>query len=285
MFHGGSFRLSIAAFLTVFIFSLRASVTRQELIELLWIFRSRGAIIFCMNKRHNRSGKLSVAVASVVAAALLAGCGGSAQREENRGAETSSENIEEVTGKSTVSSSSSVEEESRVIALAIADKKPSERWDDELAVFEKCAEEQNCRLRVIDAEGDASKQAEKCAAFLNSGTVDAMIVQPVDPEQASGIVSSAHDVGVPVIAYEQMIQNADVDYFVCAKTEPEDEKEPRRALAKAAGVLAGMAARGEYPMSQDMTVDGNWTEMTVGSGTVNVFVVSDPAGADQPDQG
>ena len=239
-----------------------------------------------MNKRQNRSHYRFAAAALAAAAVLFAGCGGSVKSEENPETEgaSSADHSEAVSEESAVSSSSLMEEESRVVALAVADEKPSERWDDELAVFEECAKDQNFRLLVVDAEEDAAKQAEKCSELLNSGNVDAMILQPVDPEQASGIVSSAHDVGVPVIAYEQMIQDEAVDYYVCAKADPEDENEPRRNLARAAGTLAGMAARGDYPMTGDMTVEGSWTEVTVGRGTVNTFVVADSAGSDRSER-
>ena len=237
---------------------------------------------FCMDKIHNKSRKRFAAAALAAAAALLAGCGGSVSKQDGSGGNSSAADSGAESG-SIVSASSAADEESRVIALAIADGKLRERWDGELTVFEECAKNQNCRLRVIDAEGDAARQAEKCAALLNSETVDEMILQPLDQEQASGIVSSAHDVGVPVIAYERMIRNAEVDYFVCAGTESGDEKEPERNLAKAAGALAGMAARGDYPMTRDMTADGSWTEVAVGRETVPTFVVSDPAGEDQPE--
>lgn len=233
-----------------------------------------------MKKR--RSGPLTVLTALVLTAALLSGCGGSVKKENDSDADgsPSAGSISGVSADSTVSSSSAAEEESCVIGLSIADREPSGRWDAELQVFETCAENENCRLRVLDAGGDAKKQAEQCSALLNSETVDVMIIQPVDPEQAAGIVSSAHDVGVPVIAYEQMIQNSDPDYYVCAAENPEDAEIPRKNLAQAAGVLAGMASRGDYPMTGDMTVEGSWTETAVGRYTIPTFVVTDPAGQD-----
>lgn len=216
-------------------------------------------------------------LAAALGFTMIAGCGPDSGKTEDGSGTADSSSTE-----STVSSSSVKEEEDTyVIAFSIGSREPEERWDDELAAFQERTEEENCRVRILDAGGDAQKQAEQCSALLNSETVDVLVCRPVDREQASAVVSSAHDVGVPVIAYEDMILNAPPDYYVCCGTEPDSENEPRRNLALAAAGLACMTARSEYPQAQDMGVEGSWTGTASGNKTVPTFSVSDPVGSDE----
>ena len=74
---------------------------------------------FCMDKIHNKSRKRFAAAALAAAAALLAGCGGSVSKQDGSGGNSSAADSGAESG-SIVSASSAADEESRVIALAIA---------------------------------------------------------------------------------------------------------------------------------------------------------------------
>ena len=89
-----------------------------------------------------------------------------------------------------------------------------ERWTKERKMMETFAEELGgIEIIVQSADSDATKQAAQCENLLAQG-VDVLIVVPQDAEAAAVIVQKAHEIDVPVIAYDQMINNADVDVYV-----------------------------------------------------------------------
>lgn len=89
-----------------------------------------------------------------------------------------------------------------------------ERWTKERKMMEAYAEELGgIEIIVQAANSDATKQAAQCENLLVQG-VDVLIVVPQDAEAAAVIVEKAHEVDVPVIAYDRMINNTDVDVYV-----------------------------------------------------------------------
>lgn len=89
-----------------------------------------------------------------------------------------------------------------------------ERWTKERKMMEAYAEELGgIKIIVQAANSDATKQAAQSENLLAQG-VDVLIVVPQDAEAAAVIVEKAHEVNVPVIAYDRMINNADVDVYV-----------------------------------------------------------------------
>ncbi|UCG00137.1 MAG: substrate-binding domain-containing protein [Spirochaetaceae bacterium] len=89
-----------------------------------------------------------------------------------------------------------------------------ERWTKERKMMEAWAEEHGgVELIVQAADSDATKQASQCENLLAQG-VDVLIVVPQDAEAAGVIVEKAHEVDVPVIAYDRMINKVDLDVYV-----------------------------------------------------------------------
>ncbi|HEY8132970.1 MAG TPA: substrate-binding domain-containing protein [Thermoanaerobaculia bacterium] len=88
-----------------------------------------------------------------------------------------------------------------------------ERWTRDKALVERRARERGALLDVQVANGDDSVQTKQCENMLAKG-VDVLIVAPHNGEIAASIVEAAHRQGVPVIAYDRMIRNCDVDLHV-----------------------------------------------------------------------
>jgi D-xylose transport system substrate-binding protein len=88
-----------------------------------------------------------------------------------------------------------------------------ERWvrDKEL-VTKRCAEI-GADLDVQVANGNDSDQIKQAENMLTQG-VDVLIVAPHNGEIAASIVETAHHQGVPVISYDRLIKNADVDLYI-----------------------------------------------------------------------
>ena len=104
-----------------------------------------------------------------------------------------------------------------------------ERWQRDKALVEQRARELGAVLDVQVANGDDAVQTKQCDNMLIKG-VDVLIVVPHNGEIASSIVEAAHRKGVPVIAYDRMIRNADVDLHVAHEQEKIGEMQARYAL-------------------------------------------------------
>ncbi|HEV8588710.1 MAG TPA: substrate-binding domain-containing protein [Pyrinomonadaceae bacterium] len=88
-----------------------------------------------------------------------------------------------------------------------------ERWQrDKELVLKRCAE-LGAKCDVLVANGDDSTQVNQAETFLTQG-VDVLIVAPHNGQIAASIVEAAHKQGVPVISYDRLIRNADVDLYV-----------------------------------------------------------------------
>jgi D-xylose transport system substrate-binding protein len=88
-----------------------------------------------------------------------------------------------------------------------------ERWQRDRDLVVKYAEAHGAKVLVQAANGNDSLQNEQAENLLTQG-VDVLIVVAHNAETAATIVDSAHKSGVPVIAYDRMIRNADVDLYV-----------------------------------------------------------------------
>ena len=88
-----------------------------------------------------------------------------------------------------------------------------ERWQRDRDLLVKYAQDHGAKVLVQAANGNDSLQNEQSENLLTQG-VDVLIVVAHNAETAATIVDSAHKAGVPVIAYDRMIRNADVDLYV-----------------------------------------------------------------------
>ncbi|HEU4520744.1 MAG TPA: substrate-binding domain-containing protein [Thermoanaerobaculia bacterium] len=104
-----------------------------------------------------------------------------------------------------------------------------ERWQRDKALVEQRAREIGAQLDVQVANGDDRVQTQQADNMLTKG-VDVLIVAPHNGEIAASIVEAAHRRGVPVIAYDRMIRNADVDLYVSHQVERMGEMQAEYAL-------------------------------------------------------
>lgn len=105
------------------------------------------------------------------------------------------------------------QEKAIVIGLSLGTLQ-QERWTNEKGIMEKyVATFKNVKLLVQAADSDATVQASQAENLL-AQNVNVLIVVPQDAEAAGVIVQKAHEVGVPVIAYDRMITKCDVDAYV-----------------------------------------------------------------------
>jgi D-xylose transport system substrate-binding protein len=88
-----------------------------------------------------------------------------------------------------------------------------ERWQTDLDTFQKRAKELGATVLVETAEGDDELQLRQAQKLLDSG-VGVLVLVSHDTEKAIRIVKAAKARKVPVLCYERLVRNADVDAFV-----------------------------------------------------------------------
>jgi D-xylose transport system substrate-binding protein len=131
----------------------------------------------------NMRGKLALLLAAAMAIGLLGGIGGAL-----------------------------AEEKAIKIGISLPTQR-EERWVLDKEGFEKAAAETGIEISLQIADNDAARQQNQCENLLSQG-IDVLIIAPHDVEAAKNIVEMAHAEGVPVISYDRLISNADVDLYV-----------------------------------------------------------------------
>jgi D-xylose transport system substrate-binding protein len=71
----------------------------------------------------------------------------------------------------------------------------------------------DCELIYSNADQDAAKQQQQAEAAITKGA-DVLVLDPVDAASAGSIVARAKQSDIPVISYDRLITDADVDYYI-----------------------------------------------------------------------
>ena len=87
------------------------------------------------------------------------------------------------------------------------------RWPTDLSYIEQVADKYDVSVLSLTAEYDENLQVKQATELLKEG-IDVLIVVPVNSNTSAAIVRDAHEYHVPVIAYERLIKNSDLDYLV-----------------------------------------------------------------------
>ncbi|HEV2915135.1 MAG TPA: D-xylose ABC transporter substrate-binding protein [Pyrinomonadaceae bacterium] len=88
-----------------------------------------------------------------------------------------------------------------------------ERWQRDRELFVKAAEALGAEVLVQAANGDDRLQTQQAENLLTQG-VNVLVVVPHNGEVAASIVDSAKRQNVPVISYDRLIRNSDVDLYL-----------------------------------------------------------------------
>ncbi|MEI3606503.1 substrate-binding domain-containing protein [Pseudogracilibacillus sp. SE30717A] len=86
------------------------------------------------------------------------------------------------------------------------------RWKFEVGVMEELANEHNAEIIVQWANDDVTKQGNQIENLLSQG-IDALIVVPVT-DKIGPFIQSAKNEGIPVVSYDAIPVEADIDLFV-----------------------------------------------------------------------
>jgi D-xylose transport system substrate-binding protein len=123
-----------------------------------------------------------------------------------------------------------------------------ERWQTDLDTFQKRAKELGAEVLVETAEGDDDLQLQQSQKLMDAG-VKILVLVPHDTDKAARIVNAAKARHVPVLCYERLARNSDVDFFVGTNAEVIGELQ--------ASTLARIAPKGNYVLIGGSPTDGN----------------------------
>lgn len=98
------------------------------------------------------------------------------------------------------------------IGLSIDDLR-LERWQKDRDFFVQKAKELGAEVMVQSANGDDAKQLAQIESML-SKDLDVLVIIPHSSDAMASAVNLAKQEQVPVIAYDRMINNSDVDLYI-----------------------------------------------------------------------
>ncbi len=89
----------------------------------------------------------------------------------------------------------------------------SGRYQKEKVYFTEKIQALGGEALVISADYDDQLQIKQAKELLEQGA-KVLVVNPLNLNTAAAIIRSAHERNVPVIAYDRLIRNCDLDYFL-----------------------------------------------------------------------
>lgn len=88
-----------------------------------------------------------------------------------------------------------------------------ERYTKDKNYFTDFALAEGAEVEFASCDGKVDLQTAKVETLL-SKNIDVLVIQPVTGEAASSVVALAKKDNIPVVAYDRMIKNADIDAYV-----------------------------------------------------------------------
>ncbi len=123
-----------------------------------------------------------------------------------------------------------------------------ERWERDRDLISEVVTDMGAELVVAWAEGDQARQNEQAQKMLADG-VGALLVVAHDTSNAAPLVDAARAKNIPVISYDRLIRDADVDVYIGFDVEKVGRLQAQHMLAR--------APKGNYLLIGGAEADGN----------------------------
>ena len=152
------------------------------------------------------------------------------------------------------------------IALLLPETKTARYETQDRPLFEAKVDElcSECEVLYSNADQDASKQQSQAEAALTNGA-DVLVLDPVDSASAASIVAQANAKDVPVISYDRLVTDADIDFYISYDNEKVGELQ---ATALTEKLAADGVASGSLVMINGAPTDNNATLFKQGAHSV-----------------
>ncbi|ELY2487395.1 D-xylose ABC transporter substrate-binding protein [Cronobacter sakazakii] len=133
------------------------------------------------------------------------------------------------------------------IGMAIDDLR-LERWQKDRDIFVSKAESLGAKVFVQSANGNEETQMSQIENMINRG-VDVLVIIPYNGQVLSNVVAEAKREGIKVLAYDRMINNADIDFYISFDNEKVGELQAQSLVDK--------VTQGNYFLMGGSPVDNN----------------------------
>jgi len=88
-----------------------------------------------------------------------------------------------------------------------------ERWIKDSDYLKQYLVAKGAEVSIMNAEGNEIQQAKQAKELIENG-IDVLIIVPVNSETAGKIVDYAKSRGVKVIAYDRIVKDCELDYYI-----------------------------------------------------------------------
>jgi D-xylose transport system substrate-binding protein len=152
------------------------------------------------------------------------------------------------------------------IALLLPETKTARYETQDRPLFEAKVAElcPDCEILYSNADQDAAEQQSQAEAALTNGA-DVLVLDPVDSASAGSIVAQAKSQDVPVISYDRLITDAEIDFYISYDNEKVGELQ---ATALADKLEADGVTSGSLVMINGSPTDNNATLFKAGAHSV-----------------
>jgi D-xylose transport system substrate-binding protein len=99
-----------------------------------------------------------------------------------------------------------------VIGFSMATFK-EDRWLQDRDIFIAKAKQERFEVIVKNANNDSTLQSEQVNDMIASG-IDILVIVPQDSEKAASCVNAAKKAGIPVVSYDRLVRDTNVDVYV-----------------------------------------------------------------------
>ncbi|WP_420871984.1 D-xylose ABC transporter substrate-binding protein [Cohnella rhizosphaerae] len=123
-----------------------------------------------------------------------------------------------------------------------------ERWLRDRDLFKAAAEALGAEVVIAAANGDDAKQISQAETMIGEG-VDILVIVPHNAAATAAIVKRAHSSGIKVLAYDRLVNNADIDLYVSFDNEKVGELQAQAILKQ--------VPRGKYVYIGGADTDNN----------------------------
>ena len=123
-----------------------------------------------------------------------------------------------------------------------------ERWQRDRDVFVSRAQELGAAVNVQNAGGDVAAQKKQISYFIEQ-KMDVIVVVAADTAALSDVVAQAKERGIRVVAYDRMLENANVDLYLSFDSEKVGEiygDAITRKFPKGAQILEVLGSSEDY---------------------------------------
>jgi D-xylose transport system substrate-binding protein len=140
------------------------------------------------------------------------------------------------------------------IALLLPETKTARYESQDRPTFEAKVKElcPDCSIEYSNADQDPAKQQQQAEAAVTKG-VKVMVLDPVDAASAGAIVARAKQSQIPVVSYDRLITDADIDYYISFDNEQVGQLQGESLTKK----LQDDGAKGSIIMINGSPTDNN----------------------------